>query len=297
MSVEKLRARAILINGVMLLLLQAGMQAQTPPVMPRLTGIVNLSDTKLAVLETPPASPSRRGEFFILSEGQREGQIEVVEILPKTGTVKVNRFPDRRISALTLTNHVADGIAGLVFESASFDQVLTLYAQFSERTLLRSPNLAKPSFTMATSAENRATASLALQNALNEKGVATIPDGEKFMMIMPRDQAAAVNPRSSQIKPSGKIQSEALPAGAINFAGTDINQVVQIYAELVGRKLDRNVPMPPMTSYTIQFRNQTSLNRAEVVYALDTVLGWAGLKLVQVGDNQMKPVPVPEANR
>lgn len=297
MNVPKMPARAIVGAGVILLLLPVGLPAQTPPAMPRLTGIVNLSGTKMAVMETLPVGAFGRGEVFILSEQQRENQIEVVEILPHTGTVRLKRFPDTNISALTLTNHLAGATLGMVFENASLEPVLALYARFSERTLLRSPGLAKPSFTMAAAAENRAAASLALEGALKDKGLATIPDGEKFMMVVPRDQAAAVDPQSSQIKPSGKLQSEVIPAGMLCFPGTDIAQVIQIYEELVGRKWDRNVPLPPLRYKTIQFKNTTPLNWAEATYALDTVLGWAGVKLVQVGDNQIKPVPVPPTNR
>jgi len=57
---------------------------------------------------------------------------------------------------------------------------------------------------------------------------------------------------------------------------------------LVGRKLDRSVLTPLIFTRTIQFRNQTPLNRAELAYGLDTVLGW--LKMVPAGGNLIKPV-------
>ena len=112
------------------------------------------------------------------------------------------------------------------------------------------------------------------------------------MMIVPREQAASVKPRVSEIKPSGAVESEILPPGVIYFPDTDIAQVLEIYAELCQRKCDRSAPMPPTVGRSIQFRNQTSLSRAEAVYALDTLLGWGGLKMVPSGENQMKPVPI-----
>jgi hypothetical protein len=226
-------------------------------------------------------------------EGQREGDIEVLGIDPQSRTVKLNVYPNGGRFALQLTNHVDDTSAkfpGIVFERASLEQVLRLYAEFSDRTLLRWPRLPKLSFTMECSATNRAGAALMFRDALFERGVSSIPDGDKFLLIVPQAQASTVSPHSSQIKPSGSEQSEVLPAGTINFPDTDLNQVMQIYAELVGRKLVRNGPTPAFVIRTICLRTQTPLSRAEATYGLDTVLGWAGLKMVPEGDNLIKPV-------
>ena len=299
MTAERPSPQPIFLAAVMLLLPQIGTLAQTTAPMLRLSGIVHLSDAKIAVLEAPPVGSQSRGDSFVLSERQREGLLEVLEIQPKTRTVRVKLFSDGGSSVLTLTNnasHAAANVSGIVFENASLEPVLRLHSGFSQRTLLRSPSLPRLSFSLVAGAENRAAAALAIQRALNEKGVATIPDGEKFMMIVPREQAASVKPRASEIKPSGAVESEILPPGVIDFRDTGIPQVLQIYAELCQRKCDYSAPMPPTVVGSIQFHNQTSLNRAEVVYALDTLLGWAGLKMIASGENQMKPVPIQGAH-
>jgi len=59
-----------------------------------LTGITTLLGRKLALMKTPPwAKPGEQAkpeEFFILAVGERQAEIEVLEIDEVAGTVKVN---------------------------------------------------------------------------------------------------------------------------------------------------------------------------------------------------------------
>jgi hypothetical protein len=66
-----------------------------PPTLPRVTlsGTTTILGYRLALLRVQsPAKPGeqQREESFMLSEGQREGRIEVLEINEKAGTVRVN---------------------------------------------------------------------------------------------------------------------------------------------------------------------------------------------------------------
>ena len=66
-----------------------------PPPKVFLTGITTILGNKRALLKmTPPAKPGQpaKEESFTLGEGQREGDIEVLEIDEKAGTVKVNNY-------------------------------------------------------------------------------------------------------------------------------------------------------------------------------------------------------------
>jgi hypothetical protein len=71
-------------------------EANKPP-LPKitLTGIVTLGGGKRALLKTPPTppkpgEPAKTDQGFILSVGERQGDIEVLEIDEKKGSVKVN---------------------------------------------------------------------------------------------------------------------------------------------------------------------------------------------------------------
>jgi hypothetical protein len=70
-------------------------ESQKPP-MPKitLTGISTLLGNKRAFLKTPappakPGEPPKSEQFYMLTEGQRDGEMEVIEIDEKAGAVKV----------------------------------------------------------------------------------------------------------------------------------------------------------------------------------------------------------------
>ena len=66
-----------------------------PPPKITLTGITSILGKKRALMKVQtPAKPGAKQEeqSFILTEGQRDGEIEVLEIDEKAGTVKVNDF-------------------------------------------------------------------------------------------------------------------------------------------------------------------------------------------------------------
>ena len=84
---------------------------------------------------------------------------------------------------------------------------------------------------------------------------------------------------------------DELPAGQINFQGVDLNQVLKIYAQLVGRTLLRaNLP-----DAKIVLETQTPLTKTETIQALQAVLALNGISLVNIGDKFVKVVPSGEA--
>jgi hypothetical protein len=86
---------------------------------------------------------------------------------------------------------------------------------------------------------------------------------------------------------------EVLPAGTIRFPATDLNQVLQIYAELVGRTVLRpaNLGAPLITLTT-----QTPLTKKEAIEALDTVLGMNGITMIN-RHRQHRRRPVQQTRR
>jgi general secretion pathway protein D len=80
---------------------------------------------------------------------------------------------------------------------------------------------------------------------------------------------------------------EMLPAGTINFRATDLDQVLRIYSELVGRTILRPTSLP---APTITLVTQTPLTKKEAIQAFDAVLGMNGIALVNVGEKFVKAV-------
>jgi general secretion pathway protein D len=106
----------------------------------------------------------------------------------------------------------------------------------------------------------------------------------------PPDLSAAAAPGASTNAPP----EDTLPAGTINFPATDLNQVLQIYSELVGRTVLRPTTLP---APTITLKTQTPLTRHEAIQAFDAVLALNGIAVVNVGDKFVKVVPTAQAGQ
>ena len=80
-----------------------------------LTGVATILGRKQALMKTPPA-PVKAGEtskgeqFYTLAEGQRDGDLEVLQIDEKQGIVKVSYAG--QVSSLDFTNNGAKFVAG-----------------------------------------------------------------------------------------------------------------------------------------------------------------------------------------
>jgi general secretion pathway protein D len=96
----------------------------------------------------------------------------------------------------------------------------------------------------------------------------------------------------SAAPPQNRPPEQIIGAGEINFPATDIGQVLDIYADLVGRTILRasNLPSTPIT-----LKTRTPLTKTEAIEALDTVLAMNGITMINVGDKFVKAVPVGQA--
>jgi general secretion pathway protein D len=104
--------------------------------------------------------------------------------------------------------------------------------------------------------------------------------------------AAAAAPAAAAEPAAAKPAEEMIPAGNINFQGVDVNQVLDVYARLVGRTILR----AGLPSAQIVLRTETPLTKSEAVQALQAVLALNGIALVNVGDKFVKVLPVDQAN-
>jgi len=273
--------------------------AANSPYVPRLTGIVNLPHQKSVVLEFDP--PGSSSPPLILAESQREGAIEVTRITPDTRAVELRVWGTNVLLTVPVPD---DGrfprtVGGsLALANADLDPVLDLYAGLKGRTLLRSPRLPATSLSIETAVTNQADAARALEKAFAANGIATIQDGDKFVMVVPDSEAAIVKPRSSEIKSSSQEGAgpELFPPGAMNFSHAELSQMTAIYAGLIGRKLDRS-QQPQKPTLPINLKNHTPLTKAEGIYALETLFSWQGVKVVPVGNDSCKIVPLSAVRR
>jgi hypothetical protein len=269
------------------------------------------------------------GQAILLAEGQREGNIEVREIHAENGTVTLNvQGADGPVtlSLPDLPNRVERSFAGIALENSELNTVLRLYQDFVGRTVLQSPFLPVTTFTLKASAADQHDAALVLEKAFAEKEIVTIPDGVKFILVVPKSQVATANAHSSQIvsspstsqartnaadsstalaasssPPPRRLPSnpaaDLIPAGVIDLRGVEVREVVKLYAELIGSNFDRRQSMPPGNHRPVVLLSQTPLTKAELVYALDTLLSWQEIKVVPSSGGLMKAVRLSEAEQ
>jgi general secretion pathway protein D len=93
-------------------------------------------------------------------------------------------------------------------------------------------------------------------------------------------------------KPDATRQSGEVADITYNFPGVPIKQLLDIYADLVGRTLLRataGAEAVPDTT-TIVLNTQSKLTRSEAIVALETILGMNGVTIIPIGDKFAKVV-------
>ena len=98
-------------------------------------------------------------------------------------------------------------------------------------------------------------------------------------------------PGASQATTAGQPPEKEIPAYSYNFEGVDVNQVLEVYAQLVGRTLLR----AGLPGAQIILKTETPLTKSEAIQALQAVLALNGISLVNIGDKFVKVLPSDQA--
>jgi hypothetical protein len=129
------------------------------------------------------------------------------------------------------------------------------------------------------------------ESEFSKKNISVIPDGPSFVRLLRVGEweAGLSNApiRGAHLRASPS--KEMIPAGAVNFPGTDLTQVLNIYAELKNRTILRTRFLP---SPVVRFKTQCPLTKEELVYALETVLALDGISTVDDGQSFVQIVPM-----
>jgi hypothetical protein len=130
-----------------------------------------------------------------------------------------------------------------------------------------------------------------IESEFSKRGIYIVQDGPSFIRLLPTGtwQAYLTNAplRGAQLATSAR--QEVLPAGTVNFPGTDLTQVLGIYAEIKKRTILRTrfLPQP-----IVHLKNQCALTREELIYAFETVLALNGIATVDDGPAFVQVVPI-----
>jgi type II secretory pathway component GspD/PulD (secretin) len=276
------------------------------------------SGSLVALIEFPSRPQRSSEEFALLEEGQRQGDVEVVKINAEAGTVQARVNGELRELSLALNipktrvplagSQSPPAASGSIrLENASWREALEIYQRLVGRTLLLSSAIrqgARLSLRMDEPAPAEELAK-AIEKALD--GLVFHPDGEKFIVVGREGDFEKLTPELREVArklphPPGAQSGEGtrvktgqpeqlIPAGMINFQNTDLNQVLQIFQELINRTL---LHPAALAGSGILLRTQTPLTRAEANYALCATLALDGLSFVDVGDRFLFVYPASE---
>jgi len=122
--------------------------------------------------------------------------------------------------------------------------------------------------------------------------VPTTPTAPANQMIPIAPSTAALPNSTTNSTPGESTAGGAeIPAYSYNLQGVEVNQVLDLYADLVGRTVLRaGLPQASIVLHT-----QSLLTRSEAIQALQAVLALNGISLINIGDKFVKALPSSDA--
>jgi len=275
----------------------------------KLSGVVGgmLFGKDIAFIEAQ-GSPGRPPETIMLGTGQSQDGIELVSMDAAKGkaSVKVDGEPRELVlepDEEHPSTHTANGASSplIHFRSLPLLNAISLYADCKNRTALIHPQLGKPTFSINQNVRTKAEAAEVFEKMFAEQKIATIPDGEHFVMVVPNAFTNPLMPRPHALSetnfivpapPINNSSHDVVPPLSINFHNAPIFLVLQAYSDFMHKEivnlhddswLDARGPYPIVTLV-----QTTPLSREEICYALQTLIEWNNVRIASSGDGNLK---------
>lgn len=206
-------------------------------------------------------------------------QFEVSEIDFPRQTVKTREAGEEHTYSLSQASRPPLAGNWLQLQNAAFKDVLDLYSRLAGRTVLLHPAVDRASGSLEAEWPNqvpeRAQVTDVFTKYFNQRGASAILDGEKFLQLVPTNMSQAASPRSKEL-PAG-----APEIGAIHLENVESATLVKMYAETSGRE---RIGSEPVIGFVPYLKVSQPLSKPEVLYVLETFLGWNHARTV-LGDS------------
>ncbi len=227
------------------------------------------------------------GEKFVLAGSERD----LGRVTPQVGELAAQLGRQRAAAAPGTAEQVL-GLGTINFPGTDVNQVLTIYQELANRTLLRPATLPAP----IISFQNRTPLTLvealyAFQALLAMNGVSVQPVGEQFLFVFPTLGKAKLDALLAR-KPAARspARNEKHAAGTIDLQRAGLTEVAALYGQLCGQPVEVE---PGLPEWRFVLRSQTTLTTEELLQALDLVLGWSDLTVTPVeGGKSLRVTPM-----
>lgn len=259
-----------------------------------LRGIVNVPGLQMALIEiqhtvakrtaAPPVVITtsrlvRAGQQF--EDDTVKGahfQFEVLEIDFTKETVKAREAGEEHSYSLPGPNRPGTAKGWLHLQDAAFNEVIDLYSDLEKRVLLQHPAIDRAPVTLeavwTNQSPEKAEVVGALAKCLSRRGILILPDGNRFLQLVPSALLLTTSPRSGD-----------LPAGPVEVGGMTLQgavDLVEIYGKFSGRRCRRNEGVSVSVPYV---KVTQPLSKPEVLYVLETLLAWNDVTILLADDN------------
>lgn len=241
-----------------------------------------------------------------------------VRVFRKEARVSLTNAPLRGAELARSKGPEALSPGVITFVQADLNQVLSIYAAMSQRTVLRPITLPAPAVTLKTGGGlTRQEVVYAMTTVFALNGVSVVDDGAKFVQMVPMRQREEVNTRAPKPEPGARLfDPKKLPSMGVSESHWPLTETERIeqelerlrkafyefmhmqdprkrsaqrllalYADLAGKSA---APSKDLGGLPIWFHVDTPLTKGELLYAIETTFILHGLAIIPVDDHKIR---------
>ncbi len=263
------------------------------------------SDLDLSGLPPDKASAIARIESLLVTNGVtflQDGP-HFVRVFPTERSDLTKSLPLRGTELSKVAGQEIIAAGTINFPAADLEQVLSIYTELRNRTVLRPGRLPPLAVHLRTACPlNRDEAAYAFTTVLGLNDIVVVDDGDHFMQVVPKGQANTVRAKAPRARPEAPLldpksipvvgfvrtyspapaTSESSLADLARARSHCADRLLAFYGELAGKK---TTPSPDLGDTFLHFATQTPLSREEVLYAIETTLALNKLAVITENDS------------
>jgi hypothetical protein len=241
-----------------------------------------------------------------------------VRVFRKESRESLTNAPLRGAELAALRGQEALPPGMIDFMGADLNQVLSIYAAMSQRTILRPVTLPAPTVSLKSQcALSKEELLYAFETVLALNGICVVHDGAKFVQVVPMAERAQVETRAPKPEPGAKLfDPKKVPSIGVSGSPRPLTETERIeqeyerlrkafyefmhlpdpqkrparrllglYADLAGKTA---VPSPKFDGTGIWFHVDTPLSKNELLYAIETTFALHNLVIIPVDDRKIR---------